>query len=86
MKNNQIDNDMNKLEIKMNCIVPSWVNIRNIKATPASYNKEDEPVLKNINAVLSRQSMLSCSYHLGKETVFAITHTALVLGFNNLLI
>lgn len=64
----------------MNCVSSSWVNIRNIKTTPSSNNKEDEPILKNINAVLSKQSMLSCSYYLGEETLFAITHTALVLG------
>lgn len=69
-----------KLEVKLGCISAAWINIRALKTTPSVNNSEEQHTLKSINAILPRQSMLSCSFHRGPEVLFAVTHSTLVLG------
>lgn len=80
--NAQLDrvNIARKLEVKIGAAAATWINIRALKTTPSALNQEDQHLLKTINAILPRQSMLSCSLHRGAETLFAVTHSTLVLG------
>ena len=73
-------NAARKIEVKLGVIGATWVNIRALKTTPSANNQEDQHTLKSVNAILPRQSMLSVSYHRGTETLFAVTHSTLVLG------
>lgn len=73
--------DINKkLEVKIGASAATWINIRALKTTPSALNQEDQHTLRSIHAILPRQSMLSCSLHRGTETLFAVTHSTLVLG------
>ena len=69
-----------KLEVRLGCINPSWANLRALKTTPADLNQEDQHALSSVQAILSKQTLLSCSFHCGPESLFAVSHTTLLLG------
>jgi len=69
-----------KLEVTLGCISASWVNIRSLKTTPVALNQEEIIMESSTAAILSRQTLLSCSYHRGVDSLFAVAHTSLLLG------
>jgi hypothetical protein len=70
-----------KLEVKLGCITANWTNIRGLKTTPVTQEGGDElPVQSSVAAILSKQTLLSCSFHMGAESLFAVAHTTLLLG------
>jgi len=75
---------IDKLDIPLKCINPSWNNLRSIKTIPsvaASYDGDDHNVdLSDINSFLPKQSMLSVSVHLGHEPLFAMAYKTLIVG------
>jgi hypothetical protein len=70
-----------KLQVKLGTLNAQWSNIRAIKTTPSdARSSEDMFKERAMLAVLSKQSLVGCSVHLGVESVFAVASNTLIIG------